>query len=144
MTYHHEEDIQVDMNQALLFRLASGDSNRIHVDPTASALRPEEEQDITNATGSKRQQKKPALLMHGLGTLGMVVRVILKFLSSSCGDGVGFSVDALRAKFSKPVFIGDQLSVRLAWATNSSSDNCLLYTSPSPRDQRGSRMPSSA
>ena len=24
------------------------------------------------------------------------------------------------------------------------SDNCLLYTSPSPRDQRGSRMPSSA
>ena len=25
-----------------------------------------------------------------------------------------------------------------------SLDNCLLYTSPSPRDQRGSRMPSSA
>ena len=24
------------------------------------------------------------------------------------------------------------------------SNNCLLYTSPSPRDQRGSRMPSSA
>ena len=24
------------------------------------------------------------------------------------------------------------------------SDICLLYTSPSPRDQRGSRMPSSA
>ena len=24
------------------------------------------------------------------------------------------------------------------------SANCLLYTSPSPRDQRGSRMPSSA
>ena len=23
-------------------------------------------------------------------------------------------------------------------------DTCLLYTSPSPRDQRGSRMPSSA
>jgi len=23
-------------------------------------------------------------------------------------------------------------------------DRCLLYTSPSPRDQRGSRMPSSA
>ena len=26
----------------------------------------------------------------------------------------------------------------------SMSNNCLLYTSPSPRDQRGSRMPSSA
>ena len=24
------------------------------------------------------------------------------------------------------------------------SEGCLLYTSPSPRDQRGSRMPSSA
>ena len=24
------------------------------------------------------------------------------------------------------------------------ADRCLLYTSPSPRDQRGSRMPSSA
>ena len=28
-------------------------------------------------------------------------------------------------------------SIRLSWT-------CLLYTSPSPRDQRGSRMPSSA
>ena len=38
-----------------------------------------------------------------------------------------------------------------AWAghlikleTNRLLDGCLLYTSPSPRDQRGSRMPSSA
>ena len=29
-------------------------------------------------------------------------------------------------------------------STFSSSQYCLLYTSPSPRDQRGSRMPSSA
>ena len=28
--------------------------------------------------------------------------------------------------------------------TDSGYDSCLLYTSPSPRDQRGSRMPSSA
>ena len=27
---------------------------------------------------------------------------------------------------------------------NDEDNNCLLYTSPSPRDQRGSRMPSSA
>ena len=33
--------------------------------------------------------------------------------------------------------IGDEGAVALAEA-------CLLYTSPSPRDQRGSRMPSSA
>ena len=29
-------------------------------------------------------------------------------------------------------------------ACNNMSNVCLLYTSPSPRDQRGSRMPSSA
>ena len=31
----------------------------------------------------------------------------------------------------------DPVDFELLW-------NCLLYTSPSPRDQRGSRMPSSA
>ena len=30
------------------------------------------------------------------------------------------------------------------WWLNTEWNNCLLYTSPSPRDQRGSRMPSSA
>ena len=31
------------------------------------------------------------------------------------------------------------------WSINLTKvENCLLYTSPSPRDQRGSRMPSSA
>ena len=30
------------------------------------------------------------------------------------------------------------------WRFAALSDTCLLYTSPSPRDQRGSRMPSSA
>ena len=32
----------------------------------------------------------------------------------------------------------------LAAAVNDAVRRCLLYTSPSPRDQRGSRMPSSA
>ena len=30
------------------------------------------------------------------------------------------------------------------FALNTRSKTCLLYTSPNPRDQRGSRMPSSA
>ena len=33
---------------------------------------------------------------------------------------------------------------RLGMAIATSSLSCLLYTSPSPRDQRGTRMPSSA
>ena len=36
---------------------------------------------------------------------------------------------------------GPTTGVPLIWAHGTS---CLLYTSPSPRDQRGSRMPSSA
>ena len=36
------------------------------------------------------------------------------------------------------------LDVRSTIRANQEYDGCLLYTSPSPRDQRGSRMPSSA
>ena len=36
------------------------------------------------------------------------------------------------------------IKVGLEDQINKRSNNCLLYTSPSPRDQRGSRMPSSA
>ena len=38
-------------------------------------------------------------------------------------------------------FIGQQKMISIKKHFNST---CLLYTSPSPRDQRGSRMPSSA
>ena len=37
----------------------------------------------------------------------------------------------------------DSLSISQPWKSPVTGD-CLLYTSPSPRDQRGSRMPSSA
>ena len=42
--------------------------------------------------------------------------------------------------------IRDMLKVALEMADFQciEAKNCLLYTSPSPRDQRGSRMPSSA
>ena len=35
-------------------------------------------------------------------------------------------------------------TIELGFIPDFSSYDCLLYTSPSPRDQRGSRMPSSA
>ena len=48
----------------------------------------------------------------------------------------------------RDILFGDiaQLSARLGLQVIEEDDNltCLLYTSPSPRDQRGSRMPSSA
>ena len=35
-------------------------------------------------------------------------------------------------------------AINFAYAQSGLGYYCLLYTSPSPRDQRGSRMPSSA
>ena len=36
------------------------------------------------------------------------------------------------------------VAAKVEYLNPGQSVNCLLYTSPSPRDQRGSRMPSSA
>ena len=48
------------------------------------------------------------------------------------GDPAALSREQLEAELTKLRSENDQLRT------------CLLYTSPSPRDQRGSRMPSSA
>ena len=46
------------------------------------------------------------------------------------------------------MFEGNLMTFNPGWDQTASAvdpfDDCLLYTSPSPRDQRGSRMPSSA
>ena len=39
---------------------------------------------------------------------------------------------------------GGESSIKTSHITNASSNICLLYTSPSPRDRQKSRMPSSA
>ena len=53
-----------------------------------------------------------------------------------------------RSRISAAAAIVSAVADHLAKSESSSyiteHDNCLLYTSPSPRDQRGSRMPSSA
>ena len=44
----------------------------------------------------------------------------------------------------RDVLIENGLIVEIAPSIDVKSNTCLLYTSPSPRDQRGARMPSSA
>ena len=41
-------------------------------------------------------------------------------------------------------YAGYKFLVGIGQTLNDMSDSCLLYTSPSPRDKRQSRMPSSA
>ena len=61
---------------------------------------------------------------------------------------VGLSWTVLFFGFLPPLFRGDikwGLIILAFWLFSAGLTNiCLLYTSPSPRDQRGSRMPSSA
>ena len=60
---------------------------------------------------------------------------------------LGSSLDQLRAALEHLVVIEQaegELLVSSDDAPANSLKDCLLYTSPSPRDQRGSRMPSSA
>ena len=61
--------------------------------------------------------------------------VLIKYLTEkySCYKDRSFSIDVY--------------NVQLLWSSPThclAGYDCLLYTSPSPRDQRGSRMPSSA
>ena len=53
----------------------------------------------------------------------------------------GASAIEVEEEVSEPLEIAIQQLGQLDWVK---SKSCLLYTSPSPRDQRGSRMPSSA
>ena len=57
------------------------------------------------------------------------------------GNGGGSDIGGLSNAGVYFVIKYDRDHIRLA---TSSANACLLYTSPSPRDQRGSRMPSSA
>ena len=80
--------------------------------------------------------------------------LLFLFLSS-------ISLIAIRPSFARPIHLHDQnnqiyiapqtleirwntLSINEASLTVDKQKHCLLYTSPSPRDRYGSRMPSSA
>ena len=93
-----------------------------------------------------------------IGGSGFVGRAVVEMLARAGWRVVVLCRNAERAKFLKPMGVVGQVS---AVSGNALSDSdleqviapadavvnlvgCLLYTSPSPRDKRQSRMPSSA
>jgi acyl dehydratase len=84
-------------NQALLYRMASGDSNTIHVCSS---------KEVASNAMSGRASGKP--ILHGLCTLGIALRGILRCLNHEV------DVVAMHAHFTKPVLVGDTLTID-AW-----------------------------
>ena len=103
-------DYYVTPNTALMYRLASGDSNPMHVDPN---LVP----DIGHKKDQRHANQNEKLpFIHGLCTVGMVVRVILQLFQKRCHEeGTTVSVRYLDCRFKMPVFINDTIVIR-AWA----------------------------
>jgi len=129
-----DEDCAIAPNQALLYRLASGDSNSIHVDPSSVPL-------LANSSdGDDSSLTTPRPLLHGLCTLGIAARIILQNLiaadaaaaAASCASDQkkfsenqhSLSVRLIEGKFVQPVFVGDTVRVQ-AWKVveESSADN---------------------
>jgi acyl dehydratase len=81
-------------NCALFYRVASGDTNRIHVEAHLLPL---------------FDSKQP--LLHGLCALGIAGRIILQRLEME--NEYQIVLLRLEGGFSKPVFVGDQISVKV-------------------------------
>lgn len=96
---HH----QVATNQAILYRLASGDSNQIHVDPNT----------LPSLFRAKEGPQRP--LLHGLCTMGIATRAVLTFAKQL---GIHEELSYLEGRFTQPVFLTDSLLVKV-WKTKS-------------------------
>ena len=68
-----------------------------------------------------------------------IIRDLVEISINSTKEKMGKEVKAKAEKNAEEKILDILVS-----KTSSESTSCLLYTSPSPRDQRGSRMPSSA
>ena len=90
-TPDHEVTVQTREDQALLYRL-NGDRNPLHADPEFAKM-----------------GGFPKPILHGLCTYGFTGRVLLHALCGS--DPAQFKM--MEGRFSKPVFPGDALTVRM-------------------------------
>jgi len=93
---------QTSQSQALLYRMASGDSNHIHVDTSASEM-----------LGNDRK----APLLHGLFTLALAFRAVVKLFNSDKSfndeNDCELFFRRLEGAFRTLAFVGDHLCVKV-------------------------------
>ncbi|WP_244789270.1 MaoC/PaaZ C-terminal domain-containing protein [Cupriavidus pauculus] len=99
----HVADHLVLPQQALFYRLM-GDFNPLHVDP-----------DVASAAGF------PKPILHGLGTLGIGVREVLRFVKQK---EMG-SLSAIECRFTAPFFPGETLRTEIWTGTSALYFRCL-------------------
>ena len=78
-------------------------------------------------------------MMNNLSKLGLSMMAALWLSGCSTLGGVGDAISSIN-----PFDNSDSSEIGDNGDQTDRISICLLYTSPSPRDQRGSRMPSSA
>ena len=97
------------------------------------AKMPEKISDYCQQTGQSSPQSKNETIRTALEGLALKYREVLENLRLKTGK----SLETIH-------IVGGGTQNELLNQMTADSTGCLLYTSPSPRDQRGSRMPSSA
>ena len=102
-------------------------------------MQPESTSEVAAGTGVGRmsldKQYRGALAASGKGEM-------LAYMDSGLGSGVYVAIERVEGTLDGKR--GNFLLHHRGIMERGAPSLCLLYTSPSPRDQRGSRMPSSA
>ena len=117
------------------YQLASNPEVRQILAQLAAQIKVEESKTFEDMDDEGQFLKRLFALCNGIKTNVQVLPAYRELI---------YFVDEIEADSNQEYWMQDSILGSDAIAASEQKDPCLLYTSPSPRDQRGSRMPSSA